>query len=138
MTYHKSKEQVTKIVLSELSDSADNPWKDLPLDTLVFRWWVTGRAGFGLRLSDEGAKAFELANITFYDFPLGLSKDKTKSPEVFVQELSKKIKCPYYIATNKAEKKVPSIRIYDNKIAMMLTLYGTLREYLDSLDTQYK
>jgi hypothetical protein len=134
MTYHKSKEQITKLVLSELSDSADNPWKDLPLDTIVFRWWVTGRAGFGLRLSDEGAKAFELANITYYDFPLGLSKDKTKSPEVFVQELSKKIKCPYYIAVNKVEKKSPSIRIYDHKIAMMLTLYGTLREYLDSFN----
>jgi hypothetical protein len=134
MTYPKSKEQVTQLVLSEIPDSADNPWKDLALDTLLFRWWLTGRTGFGLRLSDEGAKAFELANITYYDFPLGLSKDKTKSPEAFVQELSKKIKCPYYIAVNKVEKKVPSIRIYDNKIAMMLTLYGTLREYLDSFN----
>jgi hypothetical protein len=26
----------------------------------------------------------------------------------------------------------PTIKIYDDKIAMMVTLYGTLQEYLDS------
>lgn len=129
MTYHKSKKEITEAILSELPQCN---WHDMPLDTVVFRWWVTGRGGFGLRLSDEGVSAFAEANIEYYEFPLGASK-KPFSPEAFIQELSKKIACPYYIGVNNNKKTAPVIKLYDNKIAMMMTLYGTLREYLDSV-----
>ena len=44
------------------------------------------------------------------------------------------MKCPYYIGLNiKNNKKAPFIRIYDNKIAMLVTLYGEIQNYLDSL-----
>ena len=32
-----------------------------------------------------------------------------------------------------SKKFIPTIRIYDDKIAMLMTLYGTLQEYLDSI-----
>jgi len=132
MTYPKTKKEITELVLKELPHSH---WQEIPLDQVVYRWWMTGRAGYGLRLNDEGAGAFKEANIAHYEFPLGSVKGQDiKKPEHYIQELSKKIQCPYYIGVNKEKKEPPYIRIYDHKIATMLTLYGTLREYLDSFD----
>jgi hypothetical protein len=136
MIYPKSKKEITEVVLAELP--VDSTWHEMPLDKVVFRWWVTGRGGFGLRLSDEGASAFAQANITFYQFPVGKiwgNDPKALKPELITQELSKKIKCPYYLSVNTEDKvRIPIIKIYDHKIAMMVTLYGTLREYLDSVN----
>ena len=51
-----------------------------------------------------------------------------------IEELNKKIKCPYYMGVNKDGKKsFPYIRFYDSKIAMMVSLYGNVNEYLDSI-----
>jgi hypothetical protein len=81
-----------------------------------------------------------MANLEYYDFPLGLNpksmhKRRIIAPESFVQEIIKKIKCPYYLGVHqkKGEKGEPFIRIYDHKTAMMLTLHGTLRDFLDSV-----
>ena len=101
--------------------------------------WLTGRGGQGLRLSDEGLQLFELAKLEYYDFELGLTlKRKNRkiiAPEAFVQEIIKKIKCPYYLGVHKirGEKGEPFIRVYDHQTAMMITLHGNLREYLDSV-----
>jgi alanine racemase len=52
----------------------------------------------------------------------------------YLLELNKKIKCPYYMGVNKLEKRsFPYIRFYDSKIAMMISLYGNVNEYLDSI-----
>lgn len=140
MTYPKTKQEITQTVLSEIPGCH---WHEMPVDEVVFRWWMTGRTGYGLRLSDEGAAAFNQANIAFYEFPLGFYKSKSLSnqwskvtPESFIQTLSKKIHCPYWIGLNKNKKdEGPQIRIYDHKVAVMLSLYGNLAEYLDSIKT---
>jgi hypothetical protein len=134
MTYHKSKHQITKAILAELPHTS---WHELPLDDVVFRWWVTGRGGEGLRLSEEGIGAFVQAKIEYYEFPLGSlwnKKDKFLKPELITHELSKKIKCPFYLGVNKdGDKKGPYVRIFDSKIAMVVTLYGNIRDYLNSI-----
>jgi hypothetical protein len=132
MTYPKTKQEITQTVLSEIPESV---WNELPLDEVIFRWWMTGRAGYGLRLSDEGAGAFNQANIAFYEFPLGFYKHSSnQTPEAFVQSLSKKIQGPYWIGLNKDKKtEGPQIRVYDHRIAVMMTLYGNLQEYLESI-----
>ena len=82
---------------------------------------------------------FKLAKLEHYDFDLGLNpktmhKRRIVAPEAFVQEIIKKIKCPYYLGVHKVrgEKGEPFIRVYDHKTAMMITLHGNLREYLDA------
>ena len=131
MTYHKTKKEITETVLSEVPDVEENVWKELTVDKLVFRWWVTGRGGSGLRLTEEGMKAFQLAKIAHYEFPLG--KFDRSEWDAFIKEVTKKLDCPYYFGVyREADRKGPFIRIYDHKIAMMLTLYGTLKEYLES------
>lgn len=134
MTYPKTKQEITEVILSEMSHTV---WHEMPVDEVVGRWWMTGRTSSTMRLTDEGAAAFSQVSIEYYQFPLGLSKDKKiTKPEQFILELSKKIHCPYYIGVNKEKKEGPFIRIYDSKTATMMTLYGTLREYLDSFDNR--
>jgi hypothetical protein len=131
MTYHKTKKEITETVLSEVPDVEENVWKEIRVDKLLFRWWITGRGGSGLRLTEEGMKAFQLAKIAHYEFPLG--KFDRSEWDAFIKEVTKKLDCPYYLGVyREADRNGPFIRIYDHKIAMMLTLYGTLKEYLES------
>lgn len=130
MIFRKSiKQQITEAVLNEIPKS-HRIYHEMPIEDVMFLWWYTSRLE-GMRLTEEGATAFQLAEIEFYDHTFDL---KFKSHYKFVLEVSKKIKCPYYLGVNKIENKVNFyIRLYDSKIAMMLGLYGTLQEYLDSI-----
>lgn len=109
-------------------------YHELPIEDIIFKWWFTGRQE-GLRLTDEGVIAFQLADIEFYDHEF---KQDGQSYHSFILELNKKIKCPYYLGVNKSNKfKSFYIRLYDSKIAMMLGLYGDLKEYLNSIKVKY-
>jgi hypothetical protein len=130
MTNRKStKQQITEAVLAEIPKS-HRIYHELPVEDVIFKWWQTGRQE-GLRLTDEGVTAFQLADIEFYDYEF---KQEGQSYHSFVIELNKKIKCPYYLGVNKNDKnKKFYIRLYDSKIAMLMNLYGTLQEYLSSI-----
>ena len=133
----RSKLEITKAVLNEIPHNLTDDHA-LPIDKVIFKWWQGGRSGYGLRLSDEGFEAFTKAKIAYYEFPL--LSDKTNLAQLlanlnsFILTLNKKIKCPFYLdaRVRNDKKTIPTIRIYDDKIAMMVTLYGTLQEYLDS------
>ncbi len=130
MTNRKShKHQITEKVLAEIPKS-HRIYHELPIETVIFKWWFTGRQD-GLRLTDEGVTAFHLADIVFYDYDF---KQEGQSWHSFILEVNKKIKCPYYLGVNKDDKKKqPYIRLYDSKIAMLVSLYGNLKEYLESI-----
>ena len=137
MKFPKSKEEITKAVLKEIPEGIVPP--SIPIGDVVFKTWLTGRGGQGLRLSDEGLKLFDLAKLEYYDFELGLDpkrmhKRRIIAPEAFIQEIIKKIKCPYYLGVHKLRNKKgkPFIRVYEHKTAVMITLHGNLREYLES------
>lgn len=99
---------------------------------LLVKWWFTGRGG-GLRLTERGDQAFKLAEIEFYEYEIPISR-MTVSYHSFVLQLSKKITCPYYLDVNSNKARTQFIiRLYDSKIAMMVGLYGSLVEYLDSI-----
>ncbi len=128
MSDRKSAKQViTEAVLAEL------PSIDKPIDKIIFEWWMTGNSGPSLRLTDIGDGYFRMANIEYYQCPLKPSKKE--SYYSFITEISKKIKCPYFLGVNKKEneKSEPYIRLYDSKIAMMMTLYGDIHSYLESI-----
>jgi hypothetical protein len=133
MTYPKTKEEITQLVFTELPQGPENVWSEISIDDLVFRWWQTGRGGSGLRLTEQGMQAFAIAKLAHYDFPLD-KKIKAAEWDTFILRLTKKLACPYYLGVYKdSDRKGPYIRIYDHKIAMMLTLYGTLSEYIESV-----
>ena len=130
MIMSSTKETITNILLKQLQH--DDAYKNYDVQKIFIRWWMTGRKSEGLRLTDEGKFAFEKANISHYDFDLDSSIKKT--PQYWIMQLNKKLKCPYYIGVKLVEKnKSPYIRIYDNKIAMLISLYGNLDGYIESL-----
>ena len=133
MTYPKTKLEIVKTILTETKDDPDFPWNNHDPDKLIFEWFVTGRRGDGLRLTDVGATAFIKANIAHYSFEL--KQSSRKNWESYVMLLNKKVHCPYYICTeiDEKKKKKPYIRVYDHKIAMLMTLYGIVDDYLDSV-----
>jgi hypothetical protein len=137
MTYPKTKIDIVNTILPLLKEDPDSPWKDSVADKLVFDWFITGRVGNGLRLTDAGKTVFEYAKIAHYDFDFKPPANARNAADwgKFTLMLDKKVKCPYYIGTRVDEKnkKQPYVRLYDNKIAMMMTLYGDFQSYLDSV-----
>ena len=136
MTY-KTKPEIVTLILSQAKGVSDFQWHSLPTDKIVYEWFVTGRQGSGLRLTDAGMQAFKVANIAHYDFAFTPDNNHAKGGihwAKYTLLLDKKIDSPYYIGMRLDEgKKQPYIRLYDHKIAMMMTLYGSLPDYLDSI-----
>ena len=137
MTYPKTKIEIVKLIVNEAKDDPDFPWKDIAPDKLVFEWFITARAGQGLRLTDAGMVAFDKADIAYYEFNLTPPKLASWGSDWgrYTAMIDKKIKCPYYIGMKLVDKgkKQPYVRLYDHKIAMMMTLYGDFQSYLDSV-----
>ena len=116
--------KITQAVLSQLPTSTQ------PVETVIKEWYFT-RTSDGLRLTHIGDMHFRLAEIEFFNLPLEV---KQANWHKFILDCSKKIKCPYYIGVNKSEsKKEAYIRIYDSKIAMLTSLYGSIQEYLETV-----
>ena len=67
------KETITEVVLAQLPDSL-NQEKTIPVDKLLFKWWMTGRQD-GLRLTDVGDYSFRMAEIEFYQYELKLQPE---------------------------------------------------------------
>ena len=116
---------ITAAVLAQL------PKEIAAVSTDQSAWWMT-RRGKGLRLTDAGDQAFRLAEIEFFDYEVSPSKEK--SYYTYLLELNHKINCPYYLGAVKVEGKKgkPYIRLFDSKVAMMIVLYGTINDYLES------
>ena len=140
MIYLNDKIQITKAILEQIPDHAFTEEYMIPFDKLIFKWWQGGRSSTSLRLTDSGFEAFSKANIAYYEFPILSDKlnlaDILNNTNRFTLTLNKKIRCPFYIlkVPKDSKKFIPTIRIYDDKIAMLMTLYGTLQEYLDSIE----
>lgn len=126
-----NKSQITKVIIAE---------RPIPikLDIALGKWWTSGRAGESLRLSPAGAEAFFDAGIEYKEFQLFTKKpENTHAVEKFIFDIAKKLRCPYYLDYVGSNRGIDcmkvKIRIYDDRIAMMIVLYGTFQDYLDSL-----
>lgn len=136
MIIKNDKLRLVKLLLTEIAEKPDNPYRDIKPDNLVFKWFYTGRQDRGLRLREEGKQVFEYAEIAHYDFPVeteDMNPFDTWAFAAWTIKITKKMTCPFYIGMSKERrKKDVYIRIYDHKIAMMITLYGTFGEYIES------
>jgi hypothetical protein len=130
MTKPTYKEQITQSVLDQLNDDV------LTFEHAMRTWWQNPMRDRAMRLSQIGDLQFRLAGLEYHDHDM---KTSEKSYYQFVMELSKKISCPYYIdvkPTDQGAKSKPFIRLYDDRISMMLNLYGDLDTYLKSVRTK--
>lgn len=135
MNRKSKKYQITEAVYHALTPEQRSSLNTEDIEKLMFRWFATGRASSGLRLTEEGQEIFTVADIEYYDYALVLDKDKM--PEIkrseFALTLSKKLRCPFYIGLKNRQASSAYIRIYDSKVAMMINLYGSFYDYLDSI-----
>lgn len=133
MISRNKKLQIIKIIRSILDSKSVNHWKDLSEDKLLFQWFLTSRNSDGLRLSDDGKKAFYLAEIAHYEFPVELL-NVFPAWSNFNFMLCKKLHCPFHISVDgRPNSRNATIKIYDSKVAMLITLYGGINEYLESI-----
>lgn len=131
MSHKEIKQKLTEAIFAEIKPlHKEILYKNKTIDELYREWWATGRQN-GFRLTEMGVQAFELADIEYYEH--GFGQEKNKTFHSFILEVNKKIQCPYYIGVNNYKDNRYYIRIYDSKISMMLNLYGSLREYLNSI-----
>lgn len=137
MTYPKTKRELIQLILKENKDNPDFRWNNNSEDHLIFSWFVTARTGDGLRLTDAGDKAFRDSNLSFYEFPLtnnSLKPADRGTIQKYMLVIDKKMKCPYYIFTKKVDNSAKVyIRVYDHKIAFLISLYGDAASYIESL-----
>lgn len=124
---NKDKVKYTETLYQHLKEKLE---PDTNVNELYKRYWFTGRSTENLRLTDEGKNAFDVLDLEFYEFHLDATTERFSYLSV---EIGKKIKTPFWIGFRNRYYKSAYIRIYDSKIAMMITLYGSFKEYLDSV-----
>ena len=129
MTKLSIKELITNAVVKQMPEG----WTDWTTEEAIKKWWQTGSRGDSLRLTEIGDVAFRLGEIEFYEDEFTAKIEG--SYHNYILDLSRKIKCPYYLGVTKSEgkKNRPYIRLYDSKIAIMVSLYGNIDSYLKSL-----
>jgi hypothetical protein len=132
---YRSKEiklKIVEVVLEELPKQLAFS-TELTAEEVVLKWFMTGNQE-GLRLTHAGNHAFVTAKIEFFDVAFTAISIQ---PGWYgtLMEMSKKITCPYYLGVQKERKGKhnPYVRLYDSKVAMMVGLYGNMKEYLESI-----
>lgn len=127
----ETKLKITELVLKQIPKQINYDLSGrITANDLLIKWWFTGRSG-GLRLTERGDQAFKLAEIEFYNCEINHGQI-IPSFHSFALQLSKKINCPYYLDVDTKKGKF-IIRLYDSKIAMMVSLYGGLMDYLNTI-----
>lgn len=108
----------------------DNRFKVCTIDALLFDWWKFHRSGRGLELSTTGNNAFQEAGLQGFVFDLNIDISEYKNLLSFP--------CPYFIddkwwVPTGIKKSTNKITIYDSKIAVLVTLYGSVADYIKSI-----
>lgn len=128
MTKRLIKKQITTAVLKNLPERLQD---SQTVEEAMNKWWLNIRNEGGLRLSDLGDSMFRTADIEFFDYDITPGEDSTwgasKNWLNFVLELNNKIPCPYYIHKQNG---VAKIRIYDSKVAILISLHGNIFSYI--------
>lgn len=118
--------KITNVIFDLCKDKLD---PKVDIEKLYFSWWATGRTGNGLRLTEDGKHIFDILDIEYYDFPLHVTSSNYSNKII---ELGKKINCPFYVGFHNQRYKSAYIRLYDSKVAMMVTLYGSVEDFLQA------
>lgn len=89
-------------------------------------WWKITSGG--MRLTPEGVAFFGKANIEYYNF--NCNKTNLRQGNTLLK-LDKHLAAPYFLSTTDN-----FVRIYDSRIASLIHLYGSIIDYVNTLDTQ--
>lgn len=101
------------------------------IDNAMITWWQNIRSTGGFGLTYVGSKAFESAEIEYQEFDNGESSHMGNTGLSI--GLDRKMTTPYYFYSDQRRQK---IKIYDPRIAMLVSLHESVGAYLKTLDTR--
>lgn len=120
------KSLITKKILEIIKP--DHAHKDLKW--ALSAWWKNIRIDGGLALTDAGMKAFQLADIDFAEFEC-----KALYQSQIKLKLDRYLPCPY---SEVYKKGTLYLRVYDERIAVLINLYGNIEKYIETLSIKRK
>jgi hypothetical protein len=101
-----------------------------PLQRCRSLWWVNKRSGGGLHLTSAGDSAFMEAGLAHWDFDCsGLDVDSNSNRLL----LDRCFPCPYHLLTIGRRPRQYMLRIWDGRIASLVTLHGGVVKYMGSI-----
>lgn len=114
--------EITKGILNLLPDG-----HAVDLETARLTWYYNIRESGGFRLTPQG---FHILNdvLKIESWSIQLSDPKKELTKKLVFEMDRKLKWPFYINFKKK-----SVIFFSSREAMMATLYGDLKKWLESL-----
>jgi hypothetical protein len=119
----RDKLRLTKKLVSELPEE-----NRITVQQARVAWWHNFRSAGGMRLTGVGYRVFcEALDMVSYEYGIN---DPTEFTQQLILELDRKIQTPYYIHVVKGLPK--KVLFFGSKEAVMIQLYGNLRQYLDN------
>jgi len=123
---------ITLGLLEQVPEALREPW-----DRAMTTWWVNLRPEGGMRLTRHGYEIFHDV-LQLESWSLDLSSEnngfRTRLDKRTVLDLDRKCEWPYYLDIN-PRKKIKRIIFFGSREAMMATMYGDLKTWLDSITT---
>jgi len=124
-TFVTDRQRITRAVLKLLKPE----YTSTEFETALYKWWKNPRSTGGLRLTEDGHKFFVKADIEYHEFDGGDAFYEGYMK--FELMLDKRMPCPYYLIYQNKRK---YIRVYDNRISTMISLYGDFNDYINNLE----
>jgi hypothetical protein len=129
MAYFADRTSITKKILAIINPE----YTEADLHHAMITWWRNIRSTGGFGLTYAGSQAFEKAELEFQEFDNGVSSHMGNSGLSI--GLDRKMITPYYFYSNEKRQK---IKIYDSRIAMLVTLHESVGAYLKTLEERNK
>jgi hypothetical protein len=98
----------------------------ITLEEAMLYWYSNIRNNGGFRLTQNGYQAMKILGLESWSVPL--NDIKITMDKALLMALDRKLTYPYFIDYKKKE-----IVFYSSKEAMMATMYGSIKNWLDNM-----
>ena len=126
-------------IVTRLRDSIPEQNRE-SVDQAMITWWANIRRDGGMRLTNHGYKIMhDVLKLESWQLELPNPDEvgafRARIDKKTILDLDRKLEWPYYLDFD-ARKKRRRIIFFGSREAMMATLYGDLKAWLDSLGSR--
>ena len=119
----RNKAEITEAILEQLPEEIRLGFKDL--DDAMMYFWMNIRDDGGLRLTLNGYNILtKILKMKGYEIDINPAHVTKRT----ILQLDRQLSAPYYIAARIGD---PKIVFFSSREAMMASLYGDIRSYLE-------
>lgn len=128
-----TKKEITEDLITKYGTTLEKYYKlpsILTVDTAMNTWWYNSSDIRGLRLSNLGFGVLD-SLLKIPNYPIKF--ENTTMNSWCLVDLSRKVKHPYYFHNN-AKSSDLIIVFFDEKEAILASLFGNLKKFIESYD----